>query len=110
MKKIHILKENTEFNRILNQIKPFRTKNFNIFIEKNTTDTYFFGFTVGKKIGNAVMRNKIKRRLKNILDQKKYKNGFKCIIMAKRDIIDEDYEKINNDLIETLARFDIYLN
>lgn len=110
MKKVHILKENTEFNRILNEIKPFRTKFFNIFIEKNTSDNYYFGFTVGKRIGNAVVRNKVKRRFKNILDQKKYKNGFKCIIMAKRDVIDSEYDKISIELIETLKRFDIFLD
>lgn len=110
MKKTHILKENTEFNRILNEIKPFRSKYFNIFIEKNTLDNYYYGFTVGKRIGNAVVRNKVKRRFKNILDQKKYKNGFKCIIMAKREVVDADFENVTSELLNTLARFDIFLD
>lgn len=109
MKKIHILKENTEFNRILNCVKPFRTKYFSIFLEKTNDDNFYFGFTVGKKLGRAVDRNKIKRRIKNILNNKKYKNGFKCIIMPRKEFLTENYKILEEELINTLKRFDLFL-
>lgn len=108
MKKTNILKSNIEFNKILTNIKPFRTKNFNIFVEKTNIDNYYFGFTVGKKIGNAVVRNKNKRRLKNMLEGKKFKNNFKCILMAKKDISDENYLEIKKELIESLEKLDLF--
>lgn len=109
MKKIHIIKSNYEFNDILKEIIPIKSKNFNIFLKKENIESYFFGFVVGKKIGNAVVRNKIKRRMKNILKDYQYKIGFKCVIMAKRDISDSNFEEIKEELLLLLKRIDIFL-
>ena len=49
MKKIHIVKENREFNRLIQNMKPVKYKNFIAYIEKGTSPVYQFGFSVGKK-------------------------------------------------------------
>ncbi len=77
MKKRNILKENKDFNRIIKNNKPYKSKSFIIYLEKNTNiDCYKFGFSVGKKIGKAVIRNKIKRQLRNIIDKNDYQNNL----------------------------------
>ena len=63
MKKINILKNSRDFDRIIKNNKPYKFKDYIIYIEKETNDIYHFGLSVGKKIGNAVHRNFIKRRL-----------------------------------------------
>ena len=72
MKKINIVKENRDFNRIIKNNRPFKYKDFIIYIEKKEQSVYRFGFSVGKKVGNAVTRNRIKRQLKE-------SQGFKFI-------------------------------
>jgi len=105
MKKINILKESKDFDRIIKNNKAFKYKDYIIYIEYTNDSIYHFGLSVGKKIGNAVMRNKIKRRLKDIIDKNNYKNGFNCIIIVGRGIIDRSYDemKINyNKAIQNL--------
>ena len=102
MKKINILKSNEEFNRIIKKNKPFKYKDYIIYVEKGTEGPYKFGFSVGKKIVNAVTRNKYKRRLKNIIDKKAYQNNFKCIIIVGKGILDRSFSEMEENLFKAL--------
>ena len=94
MKKINIIKESKDFDRIIHSTKPIKYKDYIIYIEYNNDSNYHFGLSVGKKIGNAVTRNKVKRKLKSIIDKKIYKNGFNCIIIVGRGILLKSYEEM----------------
>ena len=84
MKKKEILKKNSDFNRLINSLKPIKSNHFIFYLEENNYELYQFGFSVGKKVGGAVIRNKVKRQLKSIVDKNNYRNGFICIIMYIR--------------------------
>lgn len=107
MKKINIIKSNEEYNRIIKNIRPYKTNAFLIFIEKKEQEKYKFGFSVSKKIGKAVTRNKIKRQLKNILDQNIYENNFNCIIMVRKGIFDLSFVEIEKSLNNILTKFNL---
>ena len=64
MKKINIIKNNLEYTRIIKSNKPFKYKDYILYIEKNQSGPYKFGISVSKKTCNAVGRNKIKRQIK----------------------------------------------
>ncbi len=102
MKKINILKSNNDFNRIIRNYKAFKYKDYIIYVEKGTSGPYKFGFSVGKKIGNAVVRNKYKRRLKNILDKKTYQNNFNCIIIVSKGILNRSFNEMETNLFKAL--------
>ncbi len=108
MKKINILKESFEFNRIIKNNKPFKYKDFVIYIERKDPSVFKFGFSVGKKIGNAVIRNHIKRQLKAIVDKKSYQNNFNCIIIVGRSISMRSYKEIEDGLLSALDKLKIY--
>ncbi len=97
MKKINIIKESREFDRIIHQNKPYKYKDYIIYIEYNNENIYKFGLSVGKKIGNAVTRNKVKRQLKNIIDKNIYKNGFNCIIIVGKGILERTFEEMTTN-------------
>lgn len=107
MKKCNIIKENNEYNRIIKNIKPFKYKEFLIFLEKKDETIYKFGFSVSKHICKAVYRNKIKRQLKDIIDKKDYKNNFNCIIMVNRSILAKSYQEMQEDLYYCLKKLNI---
>ena len=100
MKKINILKKNMDFERIIKNNTPFRYKDYVIYLERDTNDIYKFGLSVGKKIGNAVTRNKYKRRLKNIIDEKNYQNNFNCIIIVGKGILSRSFDEMKENLFK----------
>lgn len=96
-----------DYQRIIQNNKPFRYKEFILYKEKTEEQNYNFGFSVSKKICNAVTRNKIRRQLKDILDQKDYQNGFNCIIMVRKGILDISYQIMKENLIYCLDKINV---
>lgn len=107
MKKINVVRENREFTRIIQKNKPFRYKDYVIYIDKREPSVYKFGLSVGKKVGNAVVRNKIKRQLRNILDKNDYKNNFDCIIIVGRGILKRSFLEMQDNLNFALKKLDV---
>ena len=107
MKKINILKNSRDFDRIIKNNKPYIYKDYIIYIERETNDYYKFGISVSKKIGNAVNRNKIKRQIKSIIDKNDYQNNFNCIIIVGKGINERNFEDRKNNLLIALNKLDI---
>ena len=108
MKKINIIQKSNDFERIIKNNKSIKYKYFIIYLYKDENiTTYKFGLSVGKKITNAVGRNKIKRQLKDIIDKNNYQNNFNCIIIVRKEILSKSYLEIKNDLNEIFKKIDI---
>ena len=109
MKKVNIIQKNEDYNRIIQTIKPYKYKEYMIFLEKNNNlDNYAFGFSISKKLCKAFMRNKIKRQLKSIIDQKDYQKNFNCIIMVRKSILEKTYQEREKVLLEAFENLNIY--
>ena len=107
MKKINIIKESKDFDRIIKNNKAYKYKDYIIFVEYNTNCAYKFGISVGKKIGNAVRRNKVKRQIKYIIDQKYYQNNFNCIIIVRKSILEKTFQEMQDELFELVKIMNI---
>lgn len=92
MKKYEKVKNNLYFNKIINKGKIIKTPYFNIFYLEKKEYLPCFGIAVGKKIGNAVTRNNIKRRVRLIIDNYKYlfPNNKDYIIIVKEPFKEND--------------------
>ena len=66
------------------------------------------GFTVSKRVGNAVKRNKIKRRLRNILNEavKKISINFNYsfLVIAKSSMLNNEYKLIKETLFQDFEK------
>lgn len=104
MKKIEIIKSSREYTEIINNSKSKKSKYFSIYYRKNN-DSNRYGITVPKKTGTAVTRNKIKRRIKNIIDNNKkvVHNGYDYVIIIKKGILDLTYKEIENELLKLMS-------
>lgn len=108
MKKLNILKEKKDFDRIIKNNKPVKYKDYVIYYEKVEQGNYHFGFSVGKKIGNAVTRNRIKRQLKSIVDKKDYQKDFNCIIIVGRGILERSFNEMQDNLFHAFKYIKIF--
>ena len=102
------IKKRAEFIRSNKFSKKIYTPNFIIQkLESNENDNIpHFGFTITKKIGSAIVRNKIKRRLKSIIRELlKYRDkyfdfSFNYILICKKEIVKVSYDDLENELMD----------
>ena len=69
-----------------------------LYAKKNRTTTNRVGLTVGKKIGHAVVRNRIRRRLREIyrLNEDKFCPGWDIVVVARSRCIGADFQKLTD--------------
>ena len=106
MKKINIVKKSKDFDRI---IKKRQGKSNNYFIinkEESKDNIPKFGITFTRNIGNAVTRNKLKRRIKSIIDNNDYiyNKDNTYIIIAKKETLNLTYKQMEKELINVFSR------
>lgn len=108
MKRINVVKNNQEFNEIIKTAPFFKNNYFVIYVKNNNLDKYRFGLTVGKKVCNAVNRNKLKRQIRNILDNNKkyYSKGKDYIIIIRKSCLNEKFNKLTDNLIYLLQKIE----
>ena len=108
MKKINVVKSNQDFNDIINNSKFVKNKYFVIYYRPNDLNRYRFGISVSKHTCNAVNRNKLKRQVRNILDNCKniYSNCKDYIIIIRKSSFMEDYHILEENLISLLSRLE----
>ncbi|WP_026389438.1 ribonuclease P protein component [[Acholeplasma] multilocale] len=108
MKNKRIIKGNFEFQNIISKQKSIKNVAFVLYFEKTDNDFLEYGISVGKKIGNAVIRNKIKRQIRMMMNDIIKTHGdkeYKVIILARKAMLDKTFEfnqraltKLINDL------------
>ena len=108
--KILALSKNEEFKKLL-QKKKISNKYATIYfgnLDNKDSKTLNISFVTKKKIGNAVKRNKIKRRLKNIFNDaiKKISINFKYsyLVIAKPTVLNNEFKNIKEILFEDLKK------
>ena len=108
--KILALSKNEEFKNLLNQRKvsnKYVTIFFGKLINKDNTKLNI-SFVTKKKIGNAVKRNKIKRRLRNIMNDAVKKISinlnYSFLVIAKSSMLNNEYKIIKETLFQDFEK------
>ena len=108
--KILALSKNEDFKNLLKKKKvsnKYVTIFFGVLSNKKIANLNI-SFVTKKKIGNAVKRNKIKRQLKNIINDaiKKISINFNYsyLVIAKPTMLNKEYILIKENLIKDLKR------
>lgn len=108
--KLVILKKRGEFQRVRGGVK-WSGRGFlaegRIRPEGDTVVGVRFGFTISKKVGIAVERNRIRRRLKaalRLMPAELAPNRMDIVIVARRAALDMEFTALSGDLDMALKR------
>jgi ribonuclease P protein component len=63
-----------------------------------------FGFVVSKRIGNAVVRNKCKRHMKEAIRKLEIENGYDLVFIARSPIKGKNFQEISKSMKQLLLR------
>lgn len=96
-----------EFDNVYKSQKRWHSPHFILFFREDTQQKRV-GFSVSKKIGNAVCRNKIKRRLRSIYrDSMSNLRGGDMILLAKDGLDGVKYKTLQNHYQYALKRLSL---
>ena len=114
MIKLESLKKNDHFKLVLKE-KKTHTDFFSIFAAKNFIPTknknlLYISFVIKKKIGNAVKRNKIKRKLKAIVHKVLKIKGaintnYTYIVFGKSKAYETDHQILLSAIQKSFEKF-----
>ena len=67
-----------------------------LYARKNRMNTNRVGVTVGKKLGHAVVRNRVRRRLREVyrLNEERFAPGWDIVVVARSRCIKADFGKL----------------
>ena len=108
--KIIALSKNEDFKSLLKQ-KKVSNKYVIIYfgyLNNKNKNRFNISFVTKKKIGNAVKRNKIKRRLRNIMNDT-FKNtsinlNYSYLVIAKPTMLNNEYTNIKETLFQSFKK------
>ena len=106
MKSTVTIKNNYEFHRLYTRGKSAGSPLLVIYCRKNRRAGCRIGVTVSKKLGHAVMRNKIRRRIREIYrtTQDRLLPGFDLVVVARRGSVSASYWDLNADFLRLSGR------
>lgn len=96
MKRATTLKENYEFRRVYNKGKSGVSPVLVVYARPNRGGRNRLGITVSAKLGKAVVRNRVRRRLREIyrLSQPEAKQGYDIVIVARTRAVTASYREL----------------
>ncbi|RMG59543.1 MAG: ribonuclease P protein component [Deltaproteobacteria bacterium] len=98
------LRHPREFQLVIRRGERVATPHFVLFVLKKEDPTRRVGISVGRKIGKAVVRNRMKRLLKEAfrLNKEKLQEGLDLVVIVRRTEGLEKMEDVERELLEGL--------
>ena len=102
MKKTVPLKENYLFRRLYQRGKTAADGRIALYVRRNGGSENRLGFTVSTKVGCAVVRNRVRRRLREIyrLHEASLKNGVDVVIVARVRSAHSTYRQLDSSFLK----------
>ncbi|MCA9766203.1 MAG: ribonuclease P protein component [Carnobacterium sp.] len=105
MRKAYRVKKESDFQKVFHNGKSTANRQFVLYIlDKKDQPHFRVGLSVGKKIGNAVVRNNVKRKIRQSLTElkPKLKTEKDFIVIARKPAADMSVKETKKSLIHVL--------
>ena len=106
------IKNNYEFRRLYSTGKSVATPYLVVYCRKTRRDHNRLGITVTAKLGKAVIRNRVRRRLREIyrLNQDKLQQGYDIIVVARVRSVKAEYRQMENAYLAACKKLGLLLS
>lgn len=106
MKKVYRVKNKKEIEALLKKKQSYGNKAYVLYVAKNIeTDHFRIGVTASKKLGNAVVRNRIKRQMRAVvLPFKNNISKYDLFLIARPGFIEMSFNDRTNQLKSLLKK------
>lgn len=104
------LKENHLFRRIYSKGKSTVTPALAVYARPNNRPCNRLGLTVGTKVGKAVKRNKVRRRLREAyrIHEDRIPAGWDLVVVARVRSAYASYAELERELLRSLDKLGVY--
>ncbi|NCB30426.1 MAG: ribonuclease P protein component [Clostridia bacterium] len=98
LKRCFSLKRNKQFRQVYRKGKSLASRSMVIIYARSKSDMVHVGFSVSKKLGNSVTRNRIKRRLREAFRPmvSEALPGYDLIFIAREAVKEAEFSAIEN--------------
>ena len=109
MKAAVTLKENYEFRRTYQKGVSAVSPVMVLYCRKNRLGRNRLGLVSSTKLGHAVVRNRVRRRIREIyrLNKAKMLPGYDLIVVARVRAVETDYQKLDRTYLRLLEQLDL---
>jgi len=109
MKRAVTLKENREFRRLYQKGASAVGSGMVVYCRKNKLDHNRLGITTSVKLGHAVVRNRARRRLREVyrLNRDKLKDGYDIILVARSRTATAPWKDLNDTFLRLCRKLDL---
>ena len=109
MKFTATLKKNYEFHRLYSKGKSAVTPFLVVYARKTARPGNRIGFTVSTKLGKAVKRNRVRRRLREIyrLHESRFVPGTELVVVARARAVTATYRQLESAFASACGRLGI---
>ncbi len=100
MKKRYRLRNNADFEKVYKYGRSVANRNLVLKYRRADFSILRFGFSVSRKYGKAVLRNRIRRQLKDIIQKRilRVKSGYDLVFLVRQDARNASY----TDLVQAV--------
>ena len=109
MKRAVTLKENYEFRRMYQRGASAAGKTMVVYCRKNKLGHNRLGLTASTKLGHAVVRNRCRRRLREVfrLNGPQLRQGWDIILVARSRTADASWNELNDTFLRLCRKLDL---
>ena len=99
------LKKNSDFRRLYARGKSSVNRYLVVYCRRNGRGVNRMGYTVSAKLGGAVVRNRVRRRLREIarLNAPRMKTGWDIIVVARSRAVRSEYRELDRAYLDACA-------
>lgn len=108
MRKTHRVKSEKDFQKVFHDGESKANRQFVVYkLPKKEQKHFRVGISVGTKLGNAVLRNNIKRRIRHAIreleKEKSFNHEVDFIVIARNPVKQMEFTEIKNSLSHVLS-------